>query len=132
MANGLAQLAKQQFVLLETYRKSGVAVPTAVWFAEENGVLYIRTSAEAGKIKRIRNNPRVRVAPSDPRGKQRGPWVDAEARVLPDQEIPRVDRLLSRKYGWQKKLVDLVLRFKKPRFGMIAVQTPSDRAGRPS
>jgi hypothetical protein len=58
----------QQFLNLETRRKSGVKVQSPVWFVEDDGVLYIRTQSNSGKVKRIRNNARVRVAACDARG----------------------------------------------------------------
>ena len=65
----LAQFADQQYLNLETYRKDGRAVRTPVWFAEdEGGVLYLRTVKDAGKVKRIRRQARVRVAPCDMAG----------------------------------------------------------------
>ena len=46
----------RNYLNLETYRKSGVAVRTPVWFAEQGGILYLYTLADSGKVKRIRNN----------------------------------------------------------------------------
>jgi hypothetical protein len=97
------------YINLTTFRKSGAAVPTPVWFAEENGKLYVVTGRNLGKVKRIRNNPRVLVEPCDRVGKKLGPSVEAEARILPDEESQRADDLLTRKYSWQKRLFELLL-----------------------
>ncbi|HSE38460.1 MAG TPA: PPOX class F420-dependent oxidoreductase, partial [Blastocatellia bacterium] len=78
----ISQFAGEKYLNVETYRKTGVAVATPVWFAEEAGILYIYSLANAGKVKRIRNNPRVRIIPCDMRGKPKGEWVEARARVL--------------------------------------------------
>jgi hypothetical protein len=94
---------------LTTFRKSGAAVPTPVWFAEEHGKLYVVTGRNLGKVKRIRNNSRVLVEPCDRQGKTLGPSVEAEARILPDDESRRADELLTRKYTWQKRLFQLVM-----------------------
>jgi hypothetical protein len=94
---------------LTTFRKNGAAVPTPVWFAEEKGKLYVVTERNLGKVKRIRNNPRVLVEPCDRMGKTLGPFVEAEARILPDEESQRADELLTRKYTWQKRLFELFL-----------------------
>jgi hypothetical protein len=94
---------------LTTFRKNGAAVPTPVWFAEEKGKLYVVTGRNLGKVKRIRNNPRVLVEPCDRMGKTLGPFVEAEARILPDEESQRADELLTRKYTWQKRLFELFL-----------------------
>jgi PPOX class probable F420-dependent enzyme len=92
------RLTGHKYLNLETYRRNGVAVTTPVWFAEDRGVIYIYTLANSGKVKRIRNNPRIRVAPSDVRGRLLGEWIDGEARLLSPTEARRADSLLTRKY----------------------------------
>ena len=72
-------LHKQQFMNLFTYRKSGAAVKTPVWFALSGGKVYVMTTAAAGKAKRIRNNPEVAIAPSDFRGRPKGRDIRAVA-----------------------------------------------------
>jgi uncharacterized protein len=106
-STSLAQFEKQQYLNVETYRKNGQAMPTPVWFAQEGDCLYVRTFAGAGKVKRIRNNPRVRVAPCDQRGKLKGDWVEAEARVVDAAEDERINALLKRKYGLIKWVFEL-------------------------
>ncbi len=69
----MSHLAGEKYINLETYRKNGQGVRTPVWFVEEdNGdggnVLYVRTSDDTGKYKRVRNNPSVQIAPCDMRG----------------------------------------------------------------
>jgi uncharacterized protein len=104
----LARFSNRKYLNLVTYRKSGAAVSTPLWFVEEGGVLYVRTPAESGKVKRLRNNPRVRVAPSDRRGNPKGAWVDGRARIVVDgAKAERANRLVHRKYGWRKKLIEL-------------------------
>src|SRR5213592_1747771 len=100
MSSGkLSQFAGEKYLNLETCRKNGKAVATPVWFAEDNGVLYIYSLADAGKVKRIRNNSRVRIGPCDVRGKLKGPWDDAEALILDDSGAEFGHKLLNRKYG---------------------------------
>ena len=81
MPDPMGQFASAQYLNLETFRKTGVGVRTPVWFALEKDVFYIYTLPEAGKTKRIRNNPKVRMAPCDMRGNLRGAWVEARARI---------------------------------------------------
>jgi PPOX class probable F420-dependent enzyme len=94
-----AYLYPSEFVLLTTFRKSGVSVPTAMWFAHEQGKLYMVTERTSGKIKRIRNNGRVLLAPCDVMGNMRGPQVEAYARELPAAQHGHADALLAQKYG---------------------------------
>ena len=104
----LAQFSNRKYLNLVTYRRSGAAVSTPLWFVEEDGVLYVRTPAKSGKAKRLRNNPRVRVVPSDRRGNPKGAWIDGRARAVVDgAETQRANRLVHRKYGWRKKLIEL-------------------------
>jgi len=50
-ADSFAYLSPYEFVLLTTFRKNGVGVPTAMWFAHEHGKLYMVTGRTSGKIK---------------------------------------------------------------------------------
>lgn len=106
-------LQGHHYANLTTFRKNGQAVPTPIWFAQENGKLYIYTGAETGKVKRIRNNPQVQLAPSTRIGKPLGPTVDAVARILPPEEETTPQRALNQKYGWQKRLFDVYLNLRK-------------------
>ena len=106
------QLAKEKYISLETLRKSGQPMPTPVWFVEENGALFVRTIANAGKVKRARNNPVVRVAPCTVRGVVTGAWVTGRATILPAQEDARINALVTKKYGLMKRVFDLIQRGK--------------------
>jgi PPOX class probable F420-dependent enzyme len=103
-----APLLKGSYVNLTTFRKSGVAVPTAMWFAEIDGIIYISTSASSGKVKRIRNSGRVTLAPCSADGKVTGDAVEGKARIISDQqEIARAEAALAKKYGIQRRLLYL-------------------------
>jgi uncharacterized protein len=88
----------QRYISLATFRKSGVAVHTPIWFAEEGGKLYLMTSSKSGKYKRIRNNPQVKIAPCTIRGKITGPEFSATARILPPEEFTKARQLINAKY----------------------------------
>lgn len=103
-----ASLEKQKYLNLETFRKSGVGVRTPVWFVQDGDVLYVRTIADSGKVKRIRNNPQVNIAPCKMDGTLLGDWVQAQACEILDEEIDgKVDQLLGKKYGLMKRLFSL-------------------------
>ena len=92
------EISGRKYICLITFRKTGAAVLTPVWFAEENGKLYVMTRSDSGKYKRIRNNPQVRVAPCTMRGKIIGPEFPATARILPPEHWAHARSLLASKY----------------------------------
>jgi PPOX class probable F420-dependent enzyme len=98
-----AYLVPQEFIVLTTYRKSGAAVPTTVWFAYDQGKIYITTGTASGKIKRVRNNGRVQMTPSDRVGNLLGqPEVAGEAKEVQNSEgKERAQAVLQKKYGEQ-------------------------------
>jgi PPOX class probable F420-dependent enzyme len=117
-----SQFEGEQYINLETYRKNGNAIATPVWFAEDGAVLYIYSLADAGKVKRIRNNPRVRVAICDMRGKLKGEWVDGRARILLGDEVDKGQRLLDKKYGLIKKIGNVFSKLMKRERAGIAIE----------
>jgi PPOX class probable F420-dependent enzyme len=97
----LKQFKDQEFLSLETFRKNGIGVKTTVWFAQEGDTLCIWTVGDSGKIKRIRNNPRVNIAPCKRFGEVTGEWMAAQASVNDSAAAVRhVEVLLSRKVGF--------------------------------
>lgn len=107
MTNGhFAALTGHNYMSLTTFRKTGEAVPTPVWFAEQDGKVYMLTEMTVGKTKRIRNNPQVEVSPCDMRGKILGEKTLGVARLLNDEEGRKANQLLTQKYGLQKRLID--------------------------
>ena len=112
MSDATAQFANAKYFSLETFRKTGVGVHTPVWFARDpaspSGMTryYVYTLPDSGKAKRIRNNPKVRIAPCNMRGDLRGEWVDARARICTADEVAKGQSLLNQKYGLMKRIGD--------------------------
>ncbi len=105
-------LAGKRYLNLETYRRSGKAVRTPVWFAaapEDSGGprLYVYSTAESGKVKRIRRASVVKIAPCDARGRVTGEWIAARAAIVGGAEFVAGMRLLDRKYWPWKQILNL-------------------------
>jgi len=107
----------QKYISLATFKKSGAAVYTPVWFAEDRDKLYVMTRSDSGKYKRIRNNPQVRVAPCTSRGKITGPEFSGTVRVLSQADWPDARQVINRKYWlaripfvWSRKNVYVEIR----------------------
>jgi PPOX class probable F420-dependent enzyme len=116
------QFTDQKYLNLETYRKNGTPVATPMWFAEHDGLLYVYSLANAGKVKRVRQNPRVRVVPCTARGTPTGDWVEAKARILEDAGAQIGHTLLNAKYGWLKRVGDLVSRLRHRTRVVMAIE----------
>ncbi len=121
MAESLSAFAGQSYLNLESYRRSGKPVQTPLWFVEMEGHLYVRTPDDTGKLKRIRHNPRVRVAVCGVRGRLKGDWIEASARIVGSAEAESANRLLSHKYGLIKRLIDLGTRLRGHGYLVIAI-----------
>jgi PPOX class probable F420-dependent enzyme len=87
-----------KYLSLTSFRRDGTGVATPVWFVEADGRLLVETDARSHKVRRIRRDPRVTIAPCTATGRLRGTPVAAWAELLPDAEVARVDRLMARKY----------------------------------
>ncbi len=103
----LASLDREPYINLATFRRSGVAVETPGWFARDGDRLFVFSEARSGKMKRLRNDPRVRLAPCSVRGRVHGGWLQGvEHRALDPEVIERAYDALRGKYGWKMLLTD--------------------------
>jgi PPOX class probable F420-dependent enzyme len=125
---GFAAFEGHKYLNLETFKKNGDGVKTPVWFAADPSVkldsaeakLYAYTVGVSGKIKRMRNNPRVRIAPCDMRGKVLGEWVEARAEFLSGDEAKYADGLLNKKFMPWKQILNFFASFRKQgRIGFV-------------
>jgi uncharacterized protein len=120
-AMGFAAFGGHKYLNLETFKKNGTGVKTPVWFAADpsasldsnDAKLYVYTIGVSGKVKRIRSNPRVKIAPCDMRGGVLGEWVEARAEIVTGDEDARGTQLLKKKYFPWKQLLDFFAKFRK-------------------
>lgn len=106
-ASGFGHLRGHKYALFVSYRRDGEGVPTPVWFGlGDDGRLYFRTETRLAKVRRIRANARVRVAPCTMRGKPLGPAAEGVARILPAEEEERAEAALQANYGLGRRLYE--------------------------
>ena len=110
-----------KYIALETFKKNGQGVSTPVWFVLHTHALYAYTEAGSWKVKRIRNNPRVRVAPCTMSGRVTGAWVDGAASIVDGEERLVADRLLDRKYVF-KVIFNWLTKINRHERAMIRIQ----------
>lgn len=105
------RLHDASYLSLGTFRRNGAVVRTPVWFAESEGCLWVFTAGNAGKVKRLGNDPRCELARCDAWGGHVGPWVEAYGeRILEAETAAQGYRALRSKYGWQMVLTDVLSR----------------------
>jgi len=103
----MSAITDEKYVLLTTFRKNGDAVPTAVWVVGlPDGKGGFTTEDGSGKVKRIRNNPRVTLQPCTVRGNVTpgSAVVEATAEVLVGEAAQPVRDAVNRKYSLMTKL----------------------------
>ena len=97
-------ISDEKYVSSTTFRKSGAAVPTPTWIVElDGGRVGFWTSSASGKYKRLRNNPKITLQPSDSRGKVRAGTAPVGGIVELLTSGPQWDAVQSKvraKYGF--------------------------------
>ena len=95
MADAFNQFVHQRTILLTTYRRDGTPVSTPVNIVIDGDRTFVRTFDTAWKLKRIRNNSTVKIAPSTARGKPAGPAIRTRAGVLGGTEADHASHMLK-------------------------------------
>ncbi|MFN8050931.1 MAG: PPOX class F420-dependent oxidoreductase [Acidimicrobiales bacterium] len=105
----MPSLGSPRYVLFTNFRRNGTRVSTPVWFAPHGDTWVFSTAPDAGKVKRLRNNPAAEIAASDVRGrvKEGSPTFTGTARLLDATETAAAERALAAKYGLQWKALRL-------------------------
>ncbi|MCV0431882.1 PPOX class F420-dependent oxidoreductase [Nitrosopumilus sp.] len=100
----LDEIQSEKYISLETYRKNGESVRTPVWFVIKEGVVYVVTRYQTGKVKRLKNNLKVKLATCTIRGKITGEWISGTAKILTNAEINEAVKMRDKKYGFMAKM----------------------------
>lgn len=105
----MTDLADARYIRFTNFRRSGEPVSTPVWIAPYGDEVVFSSNPVAGKIKRLRNDPRVEMAASDFRGRVSSgtPIYAGTARLVPEEEKAAAERALKSKYGWQWVVIGL-------------------------
>ena len=111
------------YVALETFKKNGQAVNTPVWIIDDGSRLLAITNRDSWKVKRIRNNPRVRLAESDSRGKPEGEFAEGHARIIDDQTaIQALNQRIIKKYGLIARMIGLMSRLRGQSANQVVIE----------
>jgi PPOX class probable F420-dependent enzyme len=118
---GFAAFRDHKYISLETFKKNGEGVKTPVWFAADpsrdlggdGALLYIYTIGNTGKVKRIRNNPHVKIAPCTVKGELLGDWTDANVKIITGETASNAMKLLNKKYFPLKQILGFFALFSR-------------------
>ncbi len=102
--NNLEEIGSEKCISLETYRKNNQPVQTPVWFVIKDDLIYVVTRDRTGKIKRLRNNQQVKIAPCNFKGKIKGQWISGAAKILTDEQTKDAVKWREKKYGLMAKI----------------------------
>ena len=123
------RLANARYLSLTTYRKDGTPVPTPVWVTEEEGFLIVITEAASGKVRRLRRDKRVSVAPCDARGEIQGDPAEGSVTLFDEPDlISRAFELQRQRYGLQSWLGAWYARLRRVQNVVIAIAIDEDDA----
>ncbi len=111
-------ISDEKYVSLVTFRKDGTPVASPVWIvALPDGSAGFTTDDGSGKVKRIRNNPRVTLQACSVRGavKDGSPVVEATAEVMVGADAAPVWAAICGKYTLMTKLFKVGTLWRKVR-----------------
>jgi len=111
-SNAEQAISQEKYVSVATFRKTGVAVATATWIVPvDGGRVGLLTSSASGKIKRLRNDPRLTLQPSDVRGQVKGgtpPVAGTVELVTSGPDFEAITSTMKAKYGLMVPIMRLV------------------------
>jgi PPOX class probable F420-dependent enzyme len=110
-AADLEALFPGRYLSVTSFKRDGTGVATPVWFVSDGERLFALTDLHSWKVRRIRRDPHVLVAPCRPDGRLRGGSHEARAEVLTETaELERVQRMLMARYRVSYRVVMLFYR----------------------
>ena len=105
-------LSQYRYIKLETLKRNGEGVATPVWFTIDGRKISVVTRKQTGKVKRLKNNSNVRLAPCGMRGQLKGQWYHGKASIANQEEVENALRLRNTKYGFRVRLAAILSRSK--------------------
>ena len=123
----LSSLKDTKTILLTTYKRDGTPVDTPVSIAFDGDRAFFRSYDKAWKTKRLRHNPKVKVAPATVKGTTTGPAIEARATLLEGEQAKVAARALARRHRLlQAVAVPVMHRLARYRTMHYELLAPSD------
>lgn len=109
-------LAEEQYVVVTTFTRDGTPKPTPVWPVDAgDGRVGFITASDAWKVKRLANNSRVEVQPSDARGRPKAGSTtrSGTAQVVDGSGYAAVHDAVRTKYGFKLTMINAAHAFQR-------------------
>lgn len=115
----ISTLSGHAYMNLETYRKNGMGIATPVWFTiGDDKMIYVVTRTGTGKVKRLRNDSKVRIVPCNMRGQPKAEWLNGNGTFATPEQLKLALIRRDKKYGFKAKLSGLFSRTKGDLIGI--------------
>ena len=115
-------IQSSKYINVETYRRSGEAIHTPVWFVESGGIYFFLTRGDSGKVKRLHHNSKIKVAPCKVNGELTGNWFDAEGSFVESEGVVNVIKtLFDQKYGALSRITNVFSKLQRKKRVFIKV-----------
>lgn len=104
-------LADGKYIAFTTFKRDGTPVTSPVWVVPlDGGTFGFTTSSTSGKAKRLRNDPKVTVQPSNGRGKVTAGTTaaDGTATLVDGAAYEDIQAKVKAKYGFMVNLTRLL------------------------
>jgi uncharacterized protein len=111
-----------KYICILTYKKNGDGVSTPVWFIRKDNKIYIRTSNQSGKVKRIKNNNNISYALCNISGRIKGEWHSGVAKIEPDVN-KMIFSKITEKYGLIAQIINILYKIKKMEIIIISIES---------
>lgn len=115
-AEGLEEVTGRRYCTVVSFRRDGTPVATPVWFGLSEGAVFFRSLADSYKIRRIRSDPRVLVAPCSRRGKPVGLPFEGRARILEGEEEAAAEAAIQSNFGAIRAGYEVAIRDAEARY----------------
>ncbi len=109
-------LADETYMAFTTFKKDGTPKPAPVWPVDAgDGRIGFITSSETWRVKRLANNNRVEMQPSDARGriKEGTSPQSGTAEVVEGSGFDSIHSKVREKYGYKLTLINGVHSFQR-------------------
>lgn len=102
-------IADEKYVSFTTFRRNGERKSLPVWIVEFDGGIGFTTGRDSWKLKRLMNDPRCELQPSNARGvvAEGAMVVTGTAREATAEEHREISAAVAEKYGFQVTLIQI-------------------------